>query len=240
MEKEKLAQAFLAAQKEIGAALKTGENPYFKSNYATLEEVIAAVKGPLNKHDITFQQRVNYEMENGNMAIYIKTILRHSSGQYDSSCTPVLCTKPNDPQAMGSGITYAKRYALQSFCGLPSADDDGNAASVPAPQEKLPPIVKNNTPYDTFSKMYKARCKALNIEQPKSKKEVNYIIDACMVKHSGEINEIIMGNNFEMPLPGMAIDCTGWYVLKDLLQGLPPEGFGAIAADAAENMKGKK
>lgn len=48
--------------------------------------------------------------------------------------TPVLVKDPTDPQKMGSGITYAKRYGLQSAFGLPSEDDDGNSASMPNPK----------------------------------------------------------------------------------------------------------
>lgn len=122
-----LASALLKAQQEIGTVLKTATNPYFKSTYADLSAVIDAVKEPLNKHGIAFLQAVD-KGESGEMPV-IDTILLHESGQYLSTRTPVFCAKPNDPQAFGSGITYSKRYALQALLGLPTEDDDGNAAT---------------------------------------------------------------------------------------------------------------
>ena len=54
---------------------------------------------------------------------------------------------PTNPQAMGSGITYAKRYGLQAAFGIPSEEDDGNAASKPAAEA----VVSFNSPPKTSS-----------------------------------------------------------------------------------------
>ncbi len=122
-----LAKAIVKAQAVIQFATKDATNPYFKSNYADLTAVIDAVKKPLNDNGIAFLQAVNMDTDKP----VVETILLHETGQYISSKTPVFCTKPNDPQALGSGITYSKRYALQAILGLPTEDDDGNAASKP-------------------------------------------------------------------------------------------------------------
>lgn len=119
-----LAKALLAAQKEIDTAKKKAKNPFFKSSYADLSEVIDTVKEPLNNNGITFLQIVD-ESENGAV---VETTLLHESGQYISGRTPVFAAKPNDPQALGSGITYSKRYGLQAIVGLPTEDDDGEKA----------------------------------------------------------------------------------------------------------------
>jgi hypothetical protein len=58
----------------------------------------------------------------------------HESGESVTGRTPVLTKDNTDPQKMGSGITYAKRYGLQAAFGLPSEDDDGNEASVSTPK----------------------------------------------------------------------------------------------------------
>lgn len=121
-----LAAALLKAQKEIGFAPKGAENPFYHSTYADLSSVIQSVKEPLNNNGIAFLQAVDSADIEG-MPV-VDTILLHESGQYLSTRTPVYCNKPNDPQAFGSGITYAKRYALQALLGLPTADDDGEAA----------------------------------------------------------------------------------------------------------------
>lgn len=122
---KELAIALLKAQKEISKAYKTATNPFFKSSYADLTSVISAVKEPLNNNGIAFLQAID-ATEGGQPVI--ETILLHESGQYLSSRTPVFCSKPNDPQAFGSGVTYSKRYALQAMMGLPTADDDAEAA----------------------------------------------------------------------------------------------------------------
>lgn len=143
-----LAAALLKAQKEMGTALKDSKNPYFKSSYADLKAVIDAIKEPLNNSGITFLQAVNGGGE-GNPVI--ETMLLHESGQFLCTRTPIFCAKPNDPQAFGSGVTYSKRYALQAFMGLPTADDEGEAAKgrnnnaqkqTPTPKEKQTEIVE--------------------------------------------------------------------------------------------------
>ena len=52
------APAFLAAQKVMGSAIKGAANEFFKSNYADLEEVINAIRVPLNDNGITFSQQI--------------------------------------------------------------------------------------------------------------------------------------------------------------------------------------
>ena len=122
-----IAAALLKAQKEIGTALKNAENPYYKSHYADMKAVVEAIKEPLNNNGISFLQAVNGA--GGENLPVVETMLLHESGQYLCSKAPVYCQKPNDGQAFGTGITYTKRYALQAFLGLPTEDDDGNAAS---------------------------------------------------------------------------------------------------------------
>ena len=125
-----LAAALLKAQTEIGTVLKNAENPFFHSMYANFTAIIAAVKGPLNNNGIAFLQAVDMGAKgNGEHGLpVVDTILLHESGQYISTRTPVYCLKANDPQALGTGITYSKRYALQAILGLPTEDDDGEGA----------------------------------------------------------------------------------------------------------------
>jgi len=121
----KLAPALVKAQREIEHAKKCAKNPFFKSKYADLNEVIEAIKEPLNDNGITFLQIVDREQDG---AAVVETTLLHESGEFISGRSPVFTSKPNDPQALGSGITYSKRYGLQAICGLATEDDDGEAA----------------------------------------------------------------------------------------------------------------
>jgi hypothetical protein len=121
------------------SALKSSSNPFFHSSYADLTSVINAANHGA-EFGLSFSQAVQFEnllVEDGehkqkvHMSIYVETTVYHS---YDdktlTSIVPVLIKKgkEDDAQAMGSAITYAKRYALQAIMGLAS-DDDGNAAS---------------------------------------------------------------------------------------------------------------
>ena len=132
----KIAPALLAAQKAIEGAHKSAFNPFHKSKYADMGDVIEAVKKPLNDNNIMYTQLVQIS-ENG---AYVETVLLHTSGEYITSETPVLLKDPNNPQAQGTGITYAKRYGLQAICGLPTEDDDGNKATEPPKKPVKPPV----------------------------------------------------------------------------------------------------
>lgn len=113
--------AFLKAQKDIVSVIKDQTNPYFKSKYADLTGVIEACKDQLNSNGIAILQPID--------GMEVETILIHESGEFFSSKTPIVVKAPNDPQALGSAITYAKRYGLQSMVLLPAEDDDGNSAA---------------------------------------------------------------------------------------------------------------
>ena len=135
----KLAPALLKAQKAIGKALKSSANPFFKSKYANLETVIDAVKGPMNDNDVVITQLVQRD----ELGIYVETVLMHTSGECVVSKTPVIVAKENNPQAMVSGVTYAKRCGLEAISVLPTEDDDGNKATeAPKPAKKPLKIVK--------------------------------------------------------------------------------------------------
>lgn len=112
---------FLVAQKEIKGAVKNATNPYFNSKYADLTAVIDACKKELNKNGIAVLQPID--------GMSVETILVHFSGEWFSSLTPIVCKSQNDPQALGSAISYARRYGLQSMVLMPAEDDDGNNAT---------------------------------------------------------------------------------------------------------------
>ena len=61
----------------------------------------------------------------------------HESGEYISSLTPIITANHNDPQKHGSGLSYARRYSLQSICNIGAEDDDANKAT-PTKKEYTP------------------------------------------------------------------------------------------------------
>lgn len=120
-----LSAALAKAQGEIKGALKDSSNPFFKSTYADLGSVWDACRGPLSKNGLAIIQVPDFT-EAGNMVLY--TMLTHSSGQYIQSSYLIIPVK-NDPQGMGSAISYARRYSLAAMVGIYQVDDDGNVAS---------------------------------------------------------------------------------------------------------------
>ena len=119
-----LAIALNKAQGEMGGAAKGANNPFFKSKYADLGSVVQAIKEPFANNGLSY---VQLPVED-NGRIGIETILMHSSGEWLSGSFTVQLSK-QDAQGAGSAITYCRRYSLQAVAGIPSEDDDGNAAS---------------------------------------------------------------------------------------------------------------
>lgn len=123
-DRSELAAALSKAQAEIDAAPKTESNPFFKSSYADLATVRAAIREAFGKHGLSVVQIPH----TSDGAVSVTTLLMHASGQFIEGTLTLRPTK-NDPQGIGSAITYARRYALMAFAGVAPDDDDGNAAS---------------------------------------------------------------------------------------------------------------
>lgn len=132
-------KAFIKAQAEIQNARLDSNNPHFKSQYASLESVLAAVKPSLNKHGIAVLQPI--EERDGKQ--FIHTMLIHESGEKIEGFSPII-TEKNTAQAFGSGVSYSRRYALVAMLAIGADDDDGNEASAPVqrPAQPQPQAVK--------------------------------------------------------------------------------------------------
>ena len=123
-----LAKALAAAQGEMTAASKDANNPYFDSRYATLASVWDAIRGPLSRNGLSVSQVL--ETPDAGPGVIVRTMLLHSSGQWICSRYVMPIPDKLTPQAVGSAITYARRYALSAIVGIaPDDDDDGNGAS---------------------------------------------------------------------------------------------------------------
>ena len=133
---KEIAGALSKAQAQMGGAKKDKANPFFKTNYADLASVLSAISSPFADNNLSFVQAA--ETHEGKVAV--TTRIMHSSGEWIESITELPPTK-NDAQGFGSSLTYAKRYGIQSLSGVPSEDDDGNAAvaSRPAPKKAAKP-----------------------------------------------------------------------------------------------------
>lgn len=119
-----LAAALSKAQGEITGALKDSSNPFFKSKYADLASCWDACRKQLSANGLSVIQTTEVFSDD---RLVLVTTLAHNSGQWVRGFLPVL-TKDASPQAQGSGLTYARRYALAAIVGLAQIDDDAEAA----------------------------------------------------------------------------------------------------------------
>jgi hypothetical protein len=123
----------IEAKKQFGKAIKNAKNPHFKNNYADLQSVLDAVTDALLGNDLVVSQTGE---RSGDLFV-IRTLVFDSNGDsIDFGIMPVKTIK-DDAQAFGSGLTYARRYALMSAFGLAPEDDDGQLASIASPVDAL-------------------------------------------------------------------------------------------------------
>jgi len=121
-----LAAALVAAQSEFSAVPKGSVNPFFKSKYAALPEVVASAGPVLAKHGLAISQHITYD-DSGNDCLM--TYLLHKSGQYIAYSMKLHIVK-GDPQSQLSAVTYARRGSYMACLGLVAdVDDDGNLAA---------------------------------------------------------------------------------------------------------------
>lgn len=121
---DKIFPALIKAQSEMGKAKKTSNNPFFKSKYADLAEIIDVTKDVLTANGLGIIQSPG---GNGSQITVTARII-HISGQWIEDTLTLNATK-NDPQQAGSAITYGRRYQLAALFNIAQEDDDGNCAS---------------------------------------------------------------------------------------------------------------
>lgn len=120
---KELAEALAIAQGELKNVTKSGNGNYGK--YAELGPTLDEVRPIISKHGLAVTQLPTV-LENGDPGL--ATQLMHKSGEWLRATMKVL-NQQNTPQAQGSGITYARRYALTAVLGIAGDDDDGQAGT---------------------------------------------------------------------------------------------------------------
>ena len=118
---KELLKALANVKKEVGKLSKTETNPFFKSKYFDVNSLIEQVEPLLEKNGLLLLQPIiNNE---------VKSIIYHCESELSVESS-IQLTQFNDPQKLGSAITYYRRYTLQSLLGLQAEDDDANKASI--------------------------------------------------------------------------------------------------------------
>ncbi len=187
---DSLAKALSKAQAQMELAEKNADNPFFKSSYADLSAIIKAAKKPLADNGLAISQLLHPS----EIVAIVTTVLMHDSGQYITS-TIQLKPKVNDPQGMGSAITYARRYAYGSIIGLSAEDDDANEASK---KHSPPPAFKKE-----YSQASEKQIKTIRENLQKKGKTEEEIIEAYKIKKLENLNTAqaskVIGRLFSMP-----------------------------------------
>ena len=180
-------KAFAQTQQEMKQPLKDANNPFFKSKYVPLENVVEAITESASKNGLSFTQFPSSD-EDGNVTV--GTLVMHSSGEWIEYDPIKMKPVKNDPQSIGSAITYAKRYALSAIFGITSdQDDDGNEAT----QTKKQQSKKTNDPVISVEKAnyYLKEIAAISTEKGKEDDSIvkwflNHlgVVDYKMIKQS--------------------------------------------------------
>lgn len=122
-----LGQALLLAQDAMPKLALDATNPHFHSKFVSLPALLDAVRPILNANGLILAQHPTH-LEDGTPALRTQ-IIHAETFEYVESTMPLMLAK-QDPQGLGSAITYGRRYSLMSVLGLAGdEDDDGNAAS---------------------------------------------------------------------------------------------------------------
>ena len=126
-----LTQALAKFHAMVGKISKDAKNPFFKSNYASLPHIIDEITEPLEKSGLVLMSFPDAEG--------LTTMISHAeSGEYMAATYTLQVVRQNDPQAQGSAISYARRYAITSILNLRISDDDAEAATRPVRQQPVP------------------------------------------------------------------------------------------------------
>lgn len=119
-----LIESLVKFQLNVPAIPKNKVNPHYKSKFADLTSIIEICSPVLNNNDLVVVQTFSVVDQSNTLVTHIL----HKSGESLSST--IYLPDISDPQKLTAAITYLRRTAYLSICGLVADDDDdGNAAS---------------------------------------------------------------------------------------------------------------
>lgn len=165
-----IASALVKAQAKFMGAAKDAKNPFFKSTYATLNAVWEAVAPALTEAGLTVIQPIVYI----DGSAFVRTTVIHTSGQFITSECPIVCARQNDPQALGSAITYARRYSLASMLGVMTCEDDDAEKAMNRPKKESEPdhISKFNK---TMAKLEKIADASIDMGSKEAESQIGFV-----------------------------------------------------------------
>jgi hypothetical protein len=141
-----LITALAQAQGEFKAVPKSRENPHLHNKYATLDGVIATIRGPLSKNGLAFVQ----PLATTNGSCWLETRILHKSGEWIATEAEIPEWAGNRGvnalQSFGGALTYMRRYMLTSMLGINAEEDiDGNGGNGGNGEKSKPEAKKKTT-----------------------------------------------------------------------------------------------
>lgn len=152
----------LECQKELGIVSKDKVNPFFKANYADINNYLEVVKPVLSKHNLILLQPLGFDVyevvgEKGEQGFNLLTTQIIDTDNKEKIESTIRLPENPDPQKMGSIITYFRRFAIQSLLALQAEDDDAQKAVGQYPEKTYPKqktISKPNDPATEAQKKF--------------------------------------------------------------------------------------
>lgn len=160
---KELFAALAKAQAEMNTAGLSNVNPFFKSKYADLAEIVKASRPALTKNGLSVIQQI---MPNEDGQSILHTILSHSSGQWIETRMRITPPKP-DVQTLGSYITYIRRYSYAALVGVVVCDEDDDGEIAVATERTT--TIKGTAPTN-----YKPKEQSYEVITKEQLEELNY------------------------------------------------------------------
>jgi len=178
-----LAKALNAFQGSMKAVKKDAVNPYFKSHYATLDAIWEAIREPLSSSGLSLTQTLSFV--DGKSVL--DTTLLHTSGEWISG-SMILNPVKDDPQGLGSAISYARRYSLCAILGVVAdEDDDANTATKSEPKTTVKEAIdktKKEVPTSEMSIESLYNSIAANMKWKTNTAARSWIVNKCKIEES--------------------------------------------------------
>lgn len=132
-----ISEAMSKFQGKVNQPKKDKTNPFFKSKYVPLENVVEVITEEAPKHGLSFFQSPCND-EHGRIGI--STLVTHQSGEFIEFEPLFMKAEKNNAQGSGALITYLRRYTLSSIFGITSDEDDDGNLTNPAPKQQAPQL----------------------------------------------------------------------------------------------------
>ncbi len=180
--------ALAKAQSEMPMAGLSNENPYFKSRYADLAEIVKVSRPALSKNGLAVIQQILPNKEGQNI---LHTILTHATGQWIESRMRILPSKP-DVQSLASYITYIRRYSYAAIVGVVVSNEDDDAErAVATERETIAKGVALNTKYnpreETYESITKEQLEELEYELAEFPDIAETVLDGLKIQNLADM-----------------------------------------------------